>query len=177
MKCPKCGIETNQKFCPNCHGLIREPFVEKEEKEDILKNGIGAYLKDNNHPIIVKNYTLSSLFFGSFYTSYHKLYLSTFFEMLLNILLVYYIGLGHVPILLTPFIPFLYYFLIFLRYLIRAMFGNTMMLWEVKSKVKKMVCQGDDLEMIAIKGGVNIIPPAIVFAIYVLIILLFLKFI
>ena len=36
-----------------------------------------------------------------------------------------------------------------------------------------MVCQGDDLEMIAIKGGVSIIPPTIVFAIYVFMILFF----
>jgi len=174
MKCPNCGTETNLKFCPKCHGLIREPFIEKDEKEDILKNGVGAYLKDNSHPIIVKNYSIKSLILGSFYTSYYKLYKVTLLEMLLDIILVWYILSGYVPILLTPFIPYLYYFLIFFRFLIRAITGNAFMLMEIKSKIKKMVDEGDDLEMIAIKGGTSIIPPAIVLAIYVLIFLLFL---
>lgn len=174
MKCPNCGTETNLKFCPKCHGLIREPFIEKDEKEDILKNGVGAYLKDNNHPIIIKNYSIPSLILGSFYTSYYKLYKTTILEMLLDILLVYYILSGYVPILLTPFIPYLYYFLIFLRFFIRATIGNTLMLMEIKNKVKKMVDEGDDLEMIAIKGGTSIILPSIVFVIYVFVFLIFL---
>ena len=46
------------------------------------------------------------------------------------------------------------------------------MLIEIKSKIKKMIDKGDDLEIISIKGGTSIVPPTIVLAIYVIIIII-----
>lgn len=176
MKCPKCEIETDLKFCPNCHGLIREPFVEKDEKEELLKNGIGAYLKDYNHSIVTKNFTFASLIFGPFYTSYYKLCKITFLEIILDVSLVLYILSGYVPIILIPFTTLWYWFLICFRYFSRATLGNALMLIEIKSKIKKMIAKGDDLEIISIKGGTSIVLPAFVLATYVLIFMLFIKF-
>ena len=176
MKCPKCGIETDLKFCPKCHGLIREPFIEKDEfekKEDLVKKGVGAYLKNNNHSILTKNYTAYSLIFGSFYTSYYKLYKTTLLEIVLDVLFISYILSGHIPLILLPFAPFWSWFLIFIRYLIRAILGNTLMALEIKSKVRKMIDRGYSIDIIAIKGRPNIIPVVFSISMYVLIFIVF----
>lgn len=162
MKCPKCGTKSELKFCPNCHAFMSQEVLPKDEKREILKDGIGTYLGNETHSIIVKPYNFLATAFGTFYISYYGFWKTTIFFFLIDVITIYFGLMGPIFLLIFGCIRL---FLLFV-------FGNMFMLFEVKGIVQKLVEEGNGLEEIVSSRRNSIIFPFIVFFLYAMIFLL-----
>lgn len=162
MQCQKCGMISDLKFCPKCHSLMGQKIEPRDEARDMQKDGIGAYFGESAHPIIMRPWNLPVAAFGPFYSSYYGLYKTTLIGMLIDLSFVFLGMQGPIQLLVFGLLRLFVYFV----------FGNMMMLAEVKEKVKKILRRGKSVEYIAtMKMKKSIVYPTLVFFVYAMIIL------
>ena len=172
MNCPYCGnnVDDKKEFCSKCgNRLISHNVTTNIEISDTKE--LETFIGTNIHKIKVSRVSIPSLFLGSFYYLYRKMYLLGF--SLIIISLLYSTGLNYIPDEYNLYYTTIYMIFSLLVNIILFIKFNSIYINHANKKISKIKNNNKNksrfeiVEKIKYSGGTNLFVPVLVFALVI----------